>query len=140
MLRNNTMKLSIVDTDVSVEGTISGKGRLIVKGAVEGRIEGETVIIAKEGRAASEAKVKSMTISGIFDGEIEAEGQVVITSSGKCSGKISCRDIIIENGGTLNAEVMSTGTSLLESTGKRQKKTNKVLLENNKKVAEDTSA
>ena len=109
MWKSKPLKLSIIDKDVKVDGTITGKGRLIIRGTVNGSIAGETVVIAEEGRVTSDAKVACMTISGVFDGDIDADGEVVITSSGKCSGKISCKDIIVENGGILNAEVISRG-------------------------------
>lgn len=134
MSKRNATKLSIIDTDVRIEGKITGKGRLIIKGTVDGRIEGETVIIAEEGCVSSDAMVSSITISGTFDGAIEADGQVVITSTGKCAGRISCKDIVVENGGALNAEVNSTGQQRIDASDNR-KKNGKPSLEDQKGLA-----
>jgi cytoskeletal protein CcmA (bactofilin family) len=140
MSRSRAIKLSIIDTDIIIKGTISGKGRLIIKGTVDGRIEGETVMIAQEGCVKSNAKVISMTISGIFDGDLEAEGQVVITASGKCSGKIFCKDIVVENGGTLDAEVHSTGRQGEKSIINCQKQDTASLSQAHKALPEDIPA
>lgn len=122
MWKSKPLKLSIIDKDVKVDGTITGKGRLIIRGTVNGSIAGETVVIAEEGRVTSDAKVACMTISGVFDGDIDADGEVVITSSGKCSGKISCKDIVVENGGILNAEVISRGEQVVGGASESDEK------------------
>lgn len=139
MSRSRAIKLSIIDTDISIKGTISGKGRLIIKGTVDGRLEGETVMIAKEGCVTSNANVMSMTISGIFDGNLEAQGQVVITATGKCSGKIFCRDIVVENGGTLDAEVHSIGRQGGKSVETCEKQNTAALSEVHEDLSEDVS-
>ena len=88
-----------------MDGTLSSKGRLIVKGEVKGTIVGENVIIAEEGSVYGDAEVGSMTIGGIFKGEIKALKELIILSTGKCSGKIVCKNLVVEAGGFLNARV-----------------------------------
>ena len=52
-----------------------------------------------------DAEVGSMTIGGIFKGEIKALKELIILSTGKCSGKIVCKNLVVEAGGFLNARV-----------------------------------
>ena len=79
------------------------------------------VIIAEEGRVNSSAtKVSSLTIGGKFQGEVTASKELVILSTGVCAGKVECKDLIVENGGILNAEV-SCKTSSKLSAGKDSK-------------------
>ena len=98
--------LSIIDRDLKIEGPISSRGKLIIKGQITGSIEGDEVIIAEEGRVSSSStKVASITIGGKFQGEISASRELVILKTGNCTGKVECKDLIVENGGVLNAEV-----------------------------------
>ena len=107
-MSNKEKNFSIVDKGLTVDGTISCKGKLVIKGTVKGVLEGETVIIAKEGAAYSDTKVSSMTIGGKFEGNLRASDELVILSTGNCSGKVVCKDLVVEAGGVLNAEVSCT--------------------------------
>jgi cytoskeletal protein CcmA (bactofilin family) len=102
---NKGKDFSIIDTGLTVDGTVSCKGKLVIKGTVKGVLEGETVIIAKEGAAYSDTKVSSITIGGKFEGNLRASDELVLLSTGNCSGKVVCKDLVVEAGGLLNAEV-----------------------------------
>ncbi|CAB5126554.1 hypothetical protein D3OALGA1CA_3396 [Olavius algarvensis associated proteobacterium Delta 3] len=91
--------ISIVDQGLIVDGNITCTGKLIVKGVVKGTLDGETVIIA-------EASAKSVTIGGSFEGVINAEKELIVLSTGVCSGRVVCHDLVVEAGGVLNAEVI----------------------------------
>ena len=105
ILKNKAQNFSIVNKELTVDGTISSRGRLIVKGEVKGTIFGENVIISEEGSVHADAEVVSMTIGGIFNGVIKASKELIILSTGKCSGKITCKNLVVEAGGFLNAQV-----------------------------------
>ena len=102
----NRTNLSIIDKDLKIDGSLTSRGKLIIKGSLKGTINGEIVVIAKEGKVESDAKVSSMTIGGSFRGEISATKELIILSTGRCEGKVECKDLIVENGGILNAEVV----------------------------------
>jgi len=124
-LKKNRLNLSIIDKDVKIDGNISSKGKLIIKGNVKGTIDGEIVIIAQEGYLNSKSKVTNMTIGGVFEGELFASQNLIILSTGKCSGKVTCKDLIVENGGILNAEV-TCKTSSEKTSEKTSKNSNKI--------------
>ncbi len=114
----NSKNLSIIDKELKIEGSISSSGKLIIKGQVTGTIEGDVVIIAEDGQVNSSATtVSSITIGGNFQGEVTASKELIILSTGTCAGKVECKDLIVENGGILNAEV-SCKTSSKVSSGK----------------------
>jgi cytoskeletal protein CcmA (bactofilin family) len=98
---------SIINKELTVDGTIHTRGRLIVKGVVKGTVIGETVVIAEEGSVYADVKVASMTIGGTFEGEIRALKELIILATGKCSGKVVCKDLVVETGAILNAQVTS---------------------------------
>ena len=104
-MKNKSKDFSIIDKELTVDGTISSKGKLVVKGVVKGTLIGETVIIAEEGKVFADTKASSMTIGGTFEGEIRASTELIILSTGNCSGKVVCKDFVVEAGGVLNAQV-----------------------------------
>ncbi len=104
-MKNKSKDFSIIDKELTVDGTISSKGKLVIKGVVKGTLIGETVIIAEEGKVFADTKASSMTIGGTFEGEIRASRELIILSTGNCSGKVVCKDFVVEAGGVLNAQV-----------------------------------
>jgi len=107
-VKNQSKDFSIIDKALRVDGILHTRGKLIIKGTVKGSLTGETVIIAKEGTVYADTKVTSMTIGGVFEGEIEASEELIILSTGQCSGRVVCRDFVVEAGGVLNAEITCT--------------------------------
>ncbi|OQY00575.1 MAG: hypothetical protein B6I26_07680 [Desulfobacteraceae bacterium 4572_130] len=105
LIKKNTINLSIIDKEIKIDGSIISRGKLIIKGNIKGDIKGENIIIAKEGKVYSDASVVSMTVGGSFDGNLYASKELIILSTGTCSGTVKCNDLIVENGGILNAEV-----------------------------------
>lgn len=105
MKNDMSKKFSIIDEGFTVDGTVTGKGRLVIKGTVKGAVNGDNVVIAEEGAVYADAHASKITIGGVFDGQIEAENALVILSTGKCSGEVQCHDLVVEAGGALNANV-----------------------------------
>jgi len=104
-VKNISEDLSIIDKELTIDGTVSTSGRLIVKGILKGTVIGKDVVIAEEGSVYANAKVASMTIGGTFEGEIRALKKLILLSTGKCTGKVVCKDLVIETGAILNAQV-----------------------------------
>jgi cytoskeletal protein CcmA (bactofilin family) len=123
MGKQNTKNLSIIDRELQVEGTISSKGSLVIKGTVTGTLVGESVVIAEEGVVRADASVISITIGGSFEGDIRASNELVILSTGKCSGKVVCKNIVVESGGILDAGVSCTVTDHLPPETKKLQET-----------------
>ncbi len=56
-MKNKSKDFSIIDKELTVDGTISSKGKLVIKGVVKGTLIGETVIIAPGKRMKSRSQV-----------------------------------------------------------------------------------
>lgn len=104
-MKETSKNLSIIDNDLTVDGTVTSKGSLVIRGSVKGTLTGEKVVIAEEGSVYADVKVSSMTIGGTFEGDITANDELVILSTGSCSGTVLCRNLTVEMGGMLNATV-----------------------------------
>jgi cytoskeletal protein CcmA (bactofilin family) len=94
---------------MSVDGSLMGKGNLVVKGAVKGTLSGESVVISEEGRVTAETTAQTMTVGGHFEGRLEITEQLVILATGSCSGEIVCGDLVVEAGGRLDARITCKG-------------------------------
>ena len=105
-MKDDQKKFSIIDEGFTVDGTVTGKGRLVIKGIVKGAVTGDNVVIAEEGAVYADARANEITIGGVFDGQVEAQKALVILSTGKCSGQVKCHDLVVEAGGILNATVV----------------------------------
>lgn len=120
-MRKNTKNLSIIDTELKIDGSIESCGKLIIKGQVTGTIDGDVVIIAQGGEVKSSlTKVCSLTIGGGFQGELIASEKLIILATGTCAGKVVCQDLIVENGGVLNADVSCKTSSKMEPAKKEK--------------------
>ena len=104
-MKNISEDFSIIDKELTIDGKVSTNGRLIVKGILRGTVIGKNVVIAEEGSVYANVKVASMTIGGTFEGEIRALKKLILLSTGKCTGKVVCKDLVIETGAILNAQV-----------------------------------
>ena len=135
MGKKSRKNLSIIDRELKIDGSISSTGKLIIKGKVTGTIDGDVVIIAEDGIVNSSAtKVASLTIGGNFQGDVSASKELIILSTGTCSGKVECQDLIVENGGILNADVSCKTANKLSSSKERPVFMSKLTDKNEKQI------
>jgi cytoskeletal protein CcmA (bactofilin family) len=104
-VKEDQKKFSIIDQGFTVDGTVTGKGRLVIKGTIKGAVTGDNVVIAEEGAVYADAHATDITVGGVFDGQVEASKALVILSTGKVTGQVKCQDLVVEAGGILNATV-----------------------------------
>lgn len=104
-MKQDSNNLSIIDRDLVVDGKISSKGSLVIRGKVTGSLAGEKVVIADEGSVFAEVEVSSLTVGGTFEGEVRASKELIILSTGSVTGTVCCSSLTVENGGLLNAGV-----------------------------------
>lgn len=109
-MKDNGNKFSIIDKGMTVDGSVVGRGNLVVKGLVKGRLDGESIVISEEGCITAETRADTMTVGGSFEGRAETSGQLVILATGRCVGEIVCADLVVEAGGRLDARVTCNGT------------------------------
>jgi len=108
---NTLSNVSIIDKGLTVDGSISTTGKLIVKGTVKGTLAGEVVVIAEEGSIYAETTAAKITIAGVFEGNLKASKELIVLHTGKCSGSVVCKEIVVEAGGLLNADVTCTANN-----------------------------
>jgi len=109
-LQRPQKKLSVVEKGLTIDGSVSFKGQLIINGTVKGSLVGDHIVITEEGVVAADTRASFIAIGGVFRGRLTVSGKLHLLSTGTCSGIITCRDMELEPGGVLNGEI-SCGTS-----------------------------
>ena len=97
--------ISIIDENIKITGTITSQSQLIVKGNVRGKLNIDSLTIAKGGKASADIRSATVIIGGDFEGEIRAKKEVTVLSGGKCTGNVTSKDVIIERGAIINATI-----------------------------------
>ena len=105
ILQHPQKKLFIIEKGLTIDGSVSFKGQLIINGTVKGTLVGDHIAISEEGVVAAETRASFITIGGVFRGRLKVSGKVVLLSTGICSGIIECQDMELEPGGVLNGEI-----------------------------------
>jgi cytoskeletal protein CcmA (bactofilin family) len=88
------------------------EGKLIISKSIEidCEIHGELIvdgqlIIQQSGYVNADVKTIDATINGVYEGNMEATGNVQITQNGKVNGNIKTDSLIIEKGGVFSGNV-----------------------------------
>jgi len=94
---------TIIGKDTVFQGSINGKGLIRIDGEVEGDIANTgDVIIGENGKAKVELKARNVTIAGLLEGTVDAEGKVDLKSTGTATGSLKTKKLTIEEGAVLS--------------------------------------
>jgi cytoskeletal protein CcmA (bactofilin family) len=98
---------SIIGDQISIEGTIRGKGDLVIEGTVKGSIDvtGHHLTIGTKGQVESEILADNVTISGKLKGNVNAKGTVEITRNADFEGEIKASSLSVQDGANLRAGI-----------------------------------
>ena len=108
---------TIIGETISIEGSIQGKGNLVIEGTVKGKIELEKhhLTVGPKGHVEAEIHADNVTIRGRLIGNIKARGKVEITKGANFSGEIKAKRISVEDGAYLKAVIELERESLKEA-------------------------
>lgn len=104
-MQHPSKKLSIVEKGLTIDGSVTFKGQLIIDGTVKGTLVGDHIVITETGVVMAETWTSFITIGGVFKGRLTIAGKLVVLSTGSCSGIVECQDMELKPGGVLNAEI-----------------------------------
>jgi cytoskeletal protein CcmA (bactofilin family) len=98
---------TIIGEKIFIEGSIQGKGDLVIDGSVNGSIELEEyhLTVGPKGRVEADIHADNVTISGRMTGNIKAGCKVEITKDADFNGEIKAKHISVEDGAYLKAAI-----------------------------------
>ncbi|WP_340116428.1 polymer-forming cytoskeletal protein [Pelagibius sp. 7325] len=96
----------VVGREICLSGEIKTCEKLVVEGQVEADLrDSHSLEISEPGRFKGHATVEDCEISGTFEGELIVTGLLVITPTGRVSGKIRYADMEIARGARLSGDI-----------------------------------
>lgn len=104
-MKDREQGLSIIDKTLKVEGTVNVEGKLIILGAMEGTLLGNSVVTVEGSHVVAEVKVREMVIGGEFEGHVTAYESLRILQTGRLTGDIVCKSLDLDPGGQVNGNV-----------------------------------
>ena len=98
---------TIIGDKISIEGSIQGKGDLVIDGSVKGSIELEEyhLTVGPAGHVDGNIHAEKVTIGGRMIGNITAGSKVKITKDADFNGEIKAKRISVEDGAYLKATI-----------------------------------
>lgn len=99
-----------VSQGITIKGEIFGKEDLFIDGTINGKIHFSdgSVTIGPNGRVNADIEAREIIIRGDVTGSLKARERVQIWGTGKLSGDMQTRGIVIEDGATLRGKVEVT--------------------------------
>ncbi|GAB4362330.1 MAG: hypothetical protein Kow00114_17460 [Kiloniellaceae bacterium] len=96
----------VVGREICLSGEIKTCEKLVVEGQVEADLrDSHSLEISEPGLFKGHATVEDCEISGTFEGELIVTGLLVITPTGRVSGKIRYADMEIARGARLSGDI-----------------------------------
>ena len=94
----NPEKRSVIGSAINIQGEVSGRQDLLIRGRVEGRISlpGCCLIVEREGRVKADLEAKVIRIDGHVAGSVQGEEQIRV--NGRARGDLSAPKVILEEG------------------------------------------
>ncbi|MFO7769085.1 MAG: polymer-forming cytoskeletal protein [bacterium] len=94
---------TLVGNGTVIEGTLNISSSIRVDGKVKGRINcSDTLLVGKTGVVEASVKVKSATIGGRVEGDIQAQEVVILEGKSTVMGDVTTKKLIIEEGAVFN--------------------------------------
>jgi cytoskeletal protein CcmA (bactofilin family) len=99
--------VSHISPTVVVQGEVSGREDLVVRGQVRGKIDlpQNDLIIEEPARVEAEVKARNVHIKGEVVGNITASGKVTVERTGRMRGDLAASLISIEDGAQFKGTV-----------------------------------
>ena len=103
-----------VSPGIKIKGEISGQGDLFLDGAFEGKIRlpDGTFTAGPNSRITADIEAREIIVRGEVIGTLKARERIQICSTGKLTGDMDTRGIMIEDGAVLHSQVAAAQTAL----------------------------
>ena len=99
--------VSVISDEITITGTVSSSGNLVVNGNVDGEISCESLEIGPTGFVSGTVKAGQCHLAGKLEGKLSARN-VSITSTGNLNGRLSYGNLEVESGASIALKLRKT--------------------------------
>ena len=100
------MAETIIGSNISIDGEISGSDSVTVLGTVRGRLSvKDQVTIPQGGRVEADVEAGSVEISGVIEGNVAVSDKIEIKSGGLLVGDVKAARVLIADGATFKGNI-----------------------------------
>lgn len=100
------MAETIIGSNISIDGEISGSDSVTVLGTVRGRLSvKDQVTIPQGGRIEADVEAASVEISGVIEGNVAVSDKIEIKSGGLLVGDVKAARVLIADGATFKGNI-----------------------------------
>jgi cytoskeletal protein CcmA (bactofilin family) len=97
---------TILADDLDINGTITFKSSLMIKGTLQGEIKSEgLLIVGPTAKVNAMISTKKLISHGEITGDVTATEQVVLKETAVHTGNITTKNIIVESGSLFNGSI-----------------------------------
>ena len=97
----------VIGKGMIIKGSIHSKEDVLLNGEMEGdlNVENCRLTIGPDGKVIANARAREVDISGTLTGNVESTEKTFIRSSGRLTGDVKTRGIVIEEGALFKGKV-----------------------------------
>ena len=116
-----------IGPSIQISGDVTGNEDVRIEGRVEGTVNlsDNVLTIGKEGQINATANARAIFVEGKVEGDLKAEEQIVIQSSGNVRGNIIAPRVTLEDGckfkGSIDMDVEDGAARMSASSGRSEK-------------------
>jgi len=98
---------SMIGPSISIEGTVSGSGDLLVEGEVRGKIElkSNRLTIGRLGRVFADVYARKVCVQGQVDGQLIVSEELEILATATIQGTITAPRVSLQDGARFNGTI-----------------------------------
>ena len=109
LMRDNDLEgsVSVISDEITITGSVTSSGNLIINGNVDGEINCESLEIGPSGVVTGTVKAGQCFLAGKLEGKLSAR-TVNIASTGDLNGRLSYGKLEIETGANIALKLRKT--------------------------------
>lgn len=115
-------RTSVLPAGLHLEGTIDGKGDLLIAGTVTGPVTVEgSLVIEDGGRVEGDVRAESLVVRGVLAGSAEARETIRVEPSAVVVGDATAPRVSIQEGAKVRGKVRMSGEPLVPKSVRRRR-------------------
>ena len=101
---------TIIGSNITIEGDISGNDPLIIEGIVRGTVSVKSAVtVTQDGHVEADVDSQSIEIAGTVEGNVTAADKIDIKAGGRLVGDVKAPRVLIADGAAFKGNINMQG-------------------------------